>query len=167
MRIGRPAEATTVIEIASGLPYYAQAKLNSPRTVRLRADRSERGAGGADIRRRERNAIGRIEGLNTQLHVPLLRKREVLADGYIQVLTGIAPHVAELRIERPDVIGKLQRGRRDKSCYIEGESVRLVRLLVQRTSEIDHIAPRADDAARLHQHISVDLPPARQRVAQS
>src|ERR1035438_1181954 len=137
-RIGAPRPcnepAITGITARARSPYQTRAQLHGARGIDLCADHAERGARRADVRRAESHPVGRVERLDADLQVLLLREREILAHRHIDVLGWVAPQIAELSVEGPDVVGELLARRDVEPRRIERRAVGLMRLEGERTS---------------------------------
>src|SRR5579863_5884471 len=75
---------STFLVNCTELPDQARAQLHGARRIDLGADRAERGAGRADVRRAEGHTVGRIERLEAELQIPPLGEHEIFAHRHVE-----------------------------------------------------------------------------------
>ena len=141
--------------------------MHGARGIGLRADCAERGAGRAQAGRAESRPVGAVERLDADLQILLLRERKILAHRHIHVLGHIPAQVAELCVESPDVARELLAGRGVEARGVERDAVGLALLQVERTAQVNHIAPGRQHRTCLQRQHHIEFPSAHQSIAEA
>src|SRR5581483_2090880 len=103
-----------------------------PRRVGLRADDPETGRRRVQPRPREPDPIRHVKPFKSYLQIGAFGKLEILQQRGIQILRRVPPQIVEHGGKRSYVVYQLLAGGRVELHSIEGETIRLMSVIVQR-----------------------------------